>query len=57
MTIVHSLKILDFNRTPAFYMHGHGKGPSINYVSMAEGGGGNQMLKDAHVREGVYLKY
>ena len=28
------------------------KGSSINYVSMAEGGGGYQMLMDAHVGEG-----
>ena len=35
-----------------FYM-----GPSINYVSMAEGGGGgHQMLTHAHVGEGVYLQ-
>ena len=26
-------------------------GSSINYVSMAEGGGGYQMLMDAHVGE------
>ena len=28
------------------------KGPSINYMSMPEGGGGCQMLTDAHVGEG-----
>lgn len=28
------------------------KGPSINYVSMFEGGGGHKMLMDAYVGEG-----
>ena len=28
------------------------RGPSINYVSMTEGGGGHQLLTDAHAREG-----
>ena len=27
-------------------------GPSINYVSMVEGGGGSKMLTDAYVGEG-----
>ena len=28
-------------------------GASINYVSMAEGGGGSKILTDAHMGEGV----
>ena len=31
-------------------------GPSINYVSMVEGGGGSKMLTDAYVGGGGYLK-
>ena len=34
---------------PPFAMH---KGPSINYVSIFEGGGGQKMLTDAYVGEG-----
>ena len=31
-------------------------GPSINYVSISEGGGGHKMLTDAYVGEGGISK-
>ena len=47
-----SLTLFHYNLHSVKVVRIKGKGPSINYVSMFEGGGGHKMLMDAYVGEG-----